>query len=112
MKHLAVFDEYGTGENNPESALYYCKGCGEIIPLSKNETFPPCTNCGDATWMNVAVAGEAGQTYGIGGDSPESGLFLCIKCMKQIIPLAKGDNFPPCASCHASGIVWQMIVHA
>ena len=60
VNDLPVFDEYGTGGNNPESALYYCKGCGEIIPLSKNEIFPPCTDCGSATWMNVAVAGEAG----------------------------------------------------
>ncbi len=112
MNGLPVFDEYGTGQVNPESALYYCKGCGEIIPLSKGERFPPCADCGDATWMAVAIAGEAGKEYGIGGDSPESGLFLCTNCMKQIIPLAKGDNFPPCASCRAAGIKWRMIVHA
>lgn len=111
MNGLPVFDEYGTGEKNKESALYYCKGCGEIIPLSKDETFPPCSG-GSATWMSVAIAGEAGQKYGIGGNSPESGLFLCTNCMKQIIPIAKGDNFPPCATCQAAGSKWQMIVHA
>ena len=108
---MPVFDEYGIGLNNPESALYICKGCGEIIPLAKGDNFPPCA-CGNTKWMNIAVAGEAGQKYGIGGNSPESGLFLCTNCMKQIIPLAKEDNFPPCASCRAAGIKWQMIVRA
>ena len=108
---MPVFDEFGTGEINPESGLYLCDGCGEIIPLSKDERFPPCVTCGSATWMMVAVAGEAGRKYRTGTDSPESGLFLCTACKKQIIPISKGDNFPPCASCHA-GPEWQIIVYA
>ena len=108
---VAVFDEFSTGNNNPESGLYLCKGCGEIIPLSKDETFPPCTDCGSATWMMVAVAGEAGAKYKTGKDSPESGLFLCTNCKHQIIPIAKDDNFPPCASC-STGPEWQLIVSA
>lgn len=64
---VAVFDEFSTGDNNPESGLYLCKGCGEIIPLSKDETFPPCTDCGSATWMMVAIAGEAGRSTELEG---------------------------------------------
>ena len=113
---VAVFDTYTTGSTNPESGLYDCDGCDEIIPLSKGETFPPCATCGSATWRMVAVAGKAGDKYGIGGDSPVSGLFLCTNCKKQIIPIAKEDNFPPCATCtaagQAAGTRWQTIVHA
>lgn len=108
---VPVFDKFITGKINPESGLYLCSGCNEIIPLSKGETFPPCATCGSATWMMVAVAGEAGKKYGTGEDSPESGLFLCTNCKNQIIPIAKGDNFPPCASCK-TGPEWQLIVSA
>jgi len=123
---MPVFDKFKTGEKNPESGLYYCTGCGEIIPLSKDEKFPPCTDCGSATWMMVAVAGEAGQTatwmmvavageagqtYGIGKECEQSGLYLCKGCMNQIIPLSKGEKFPPCRSC-GTNTKWQLIVHA
>lgn len=108
---MAVFDTYRTGENNPESGLYDCDGCDEIIPLSAGERFPPCASCGETTWRMVAVAGKAGQKYGTGKNSPESGLFLCTACKKQIIPISKDDNFPPCATCKA-GTEWQVIVHA
>jgi len=54
---MPVFDEFRTRETNPESGLYLCDGCCEIIPLSKDERFPPCETCGAATWMMVAVAG-------------------------------------------------------
>ena len=108
---MPVFDKSKTGSESSESALYICIGCGEVIPLSKGERFPPCTECGSATWMIVATAGEAGKTYGIGGDSPESGLFLCRGCNNQIIPLSKEDNFPPCRAC-GSNTKWQLIVSA
>lgn len=108
---MPVFDKFGTGENNPESGLYLCIGCDEIIPLSKGEKFPPCAHCGAATWMMVAVAGKAGKTYGIGGDSPLSGLFICTNCKNQIIPLSKGDNFPPCRAC-GNKTKWQLIISA
>jgi len=108
---MPVFDKFGTGSVNPESGLYLCDGCGEIIPLSKDKRFPPCETCGAATWMMVAVAGEADRKYRTGTDSPESGLFICTACKKQIIPIAKGDNFPPCASCRR-GPEWQIIVYA
>ena len=106
---MAVFDKYTTGSTNPESGLYMCTGCKEIIPLSKGERFPPCTDCGSATWMMVAVAGEAGKKYKTGTNSPESGLFICTKCNNQIIPISKDDNFPPCA---CTGTEWQLIVAA
>lgn len=108
---MPVFDKFKTGKTSPESALYLCDGCGEVIPLSKGERFPPCVTCGSANWMLVAVAGEAGKKYRTGTDSPESGLFLCTNCKNQIIPIAKGDNFPPCASCR-TGPYWQLIVSA
>lgn len=108
---MSVFDKFGTGKVSPESGLYLCTGCGEIIPLSKNERFPPCADCGSATWMMVAIAGEAGKTCGIGGNSPSSGLFMCTNCKNQIIPLAEGDNFPPCHSCSIA-TKWQLIVSA
>jgi len=108
---MPVFDKFGTGKVSPESGLYLCTGCGEIIPLSKNERFPPCTDCGSATWMMVAVAGEAGKTYEVGGNSPSSGLFLCTNCKNEIIPLAKDDNFPPHRAC-GGATKWQLIVSA
>lgn len=108
---MPVFDKFNTGQKNPESGLYYCTGCGEIIPLSKGERFPPCTDCGSATWMMVAVAGEAGKTYGIGKNCEQSGLYLCTNCKNEIIPLAKDDNFPPHRPC-GGATKWQLIVWA
>ena len=108
---MPVFDKFKTGGKSPESGLYLCAGCGEIIPLSKGERFPPCADCGSATWMMVAVAGEAGKTYGIGNDGPLSGLFICTNCKNQIIPVSKDDNFPPCRSC-GKETKWQLIVAA
>jgi DNA-directed RNA polymerase subunit RPC12/RpoP len=109
--NMPAFDKFKTGQINPESGLYLCTNCNEIIPLSKGERFPPCTDCGSATWMMVAVAGEAGKTYDIGKNSPQSGLFLCTNCKKQIIPISKGDNFPPCRLCEKQ-TKWQLIVSA
>jgi len=112
---MPVFDEYKIAGINRESGLFICKGCGGIIPLSKGEHFPPCRTCASkgkaVTWMEVAVAGEAGKTYEVGENSPVSGLFLCTGCKHQIIPIAKGDNFPPCHSC-GKATKWQLIVSA
>jgi hypothetical protein len=108
---VPVFDTFTTGSNNPESGVFKCDGCNEIIPLTKDETFPPCAHCGSANWRMVAVAGKAGAKYQTGTNSPESGLFLCTNCNGQIIPIAKEDNFPPCASCN-TGPKWQLIIKA
>ena len=108
---MTVFDKFTTGQTNPESGLYICTGCDEIIPLSKDERFPPCVRCGSATWMMVAVAGKAGEKYKTSVNSPLSGLFLCTNCKKQIIPIAKEDNFPLCPSCKTA-VNWQLIVSA
>ena len=110
-RKMPVFDKFKTGGKSPESAVYICTGCGEVIPLSKSERFPPCTECGSGNWMNVASTGEAGKTYTIGKDSEESGLFLCRGCDNQVIPIAKGDNFPPCRAC-GSGTKWQLVLSA
>ncbi|MDH5770824.1 MAG: hypothetical protein OEZ25_06025 [Candidatus Bathyarchaeota archaeon] len=107
---MAVFDKFTTGQTNPESGLYLCTGCDEIISLSKDERFPPCAG-ESATWMMVAVAGKAGEKYRTGVNSPLSGLFVCTNCKNQIIPIAKDDNFPPCPSCKAA-VNWQLIVSA
>lgn len=112
---MPVFDEYKIRETNRESALFMCKGCGEIVPLSKGEQFPPCSTCArkgkTVTWLEVAVAGEAGKTFEVGANSPVSGLFICAHCMHQIIPISKGDNFPPCRRC-GGATKWQIIVSA
>jgi hypothetical protein len=51
---------YRTGEKCPASGLYahFCKGKGEksTIPLSKNETFPPCRTCGSVKWTLIMAA--------------------------------------------------------
>jgi hypothetical protein len=45
---------FRTGEKCPESGLWehFCKekGEGSRIPLSKDETFPPCRTCGSVKW--------------------------------------------------------------
>ena len=106
---MYVFDKFSTSSDNPTSGLFICEGCGEIIPLTKEEKFPPCTECGDADWIMIAKAGEAGEKYPTGKNSPKSGLFLCTNCKKQVIPIAKGNNFPPCALCR-TGPKWQLVV--
>jgi len=108
---MPVFSRFKTGDTNPESGLFLCTGCGEIIPLSKGERFPPCVDCGSTTWMMVALAGEAGRRFKTGTKSPVSGLFICTNCWSQIIPIARDDVFPPCASCRR-GTDWQLIVSA
>jgi hypothetical protein len=112
---MPVFDEYRISETNRESGVFICKGCGQIIPLSKGETFPPCRTCASkgkgVTWMEVAIAGVAGKTYEVGANSPVSGLFLCTDCNHQIIPIAKQDNFPPCKK-SGKATKWQLIVSA
>ena len=107
---MPVFDKFKPGQKCPESALYYCMGCGEVIPLAKENTFPPC-GCGNPQWLSVAIAGEAGEIYGIGKDCPQSGLYICRDCFNQVIPLAKGDNFPPCRT-SGDKTAWQIIVPA
>ncbi len=108
---MPLFDRFPTGETNRESGLYLCPKCGEIIPLSAGEKFPPCAKCGSTEWVLVALAGKAGMKYRTGTRSPESGLFICTKCLGQVIPIAKGNVLPPCASCR-SGTDWQLIVSA
>jgi len=108
---MPVFSRFRTGDVNPESGLFLCIDCGEIIPLSRDERFPPCSDCGSTTWMMVAQAGEAGSRYHTGARSPVSGLFICTRCWSQIIPIARDDVFPPCASCKG-GTDWQLIVSA
>ena len=111
VENMPVFNKFKTSEINPESGLFLCSGCNEVIPLSKEEKFPPCADCGSATWTMVAVAGEAGKRYRTGTKSPASGLFICTNCWSQVIPIAKGNSFPPCASCK-TGSDWQLIVSA
>jgi len=105
---MPIFDKFKPGKQCEETGLYLCEGCGEIIALSKGERFPPC-RCGSVNWILVAVAGEAGKKYKVGIDSPESGLFICTNCKSQIIPISKGDNFPPCSKC-GKKTEWQLIV--
>lgn len=45
-----------TGEKNSESGVYKCTNCGNTIPLSKGETFPPCGKCRGTNWTLVRKA--------------------------------------------------------
>jgi len=54
---MPVFSRFRTGDVNPESGLFICTGCGEIIPLSKGERFPPCASCKEGTdWQLIVSA--------------------------------------------------------
>ncbi len=108
---MPVYDQFKTGATNTESAIYYCTKCGNIIPLTKGERFPPCHG-GAATWVNVGVAGKAErETLGISKECPQSGLYLCTGCLKQVIPLAKGNRTPPCGKCRKN-TAWKLVVEA
>jgi len=46
----AIGTIYHTGDMNPVSGEFQCVGCEEsgdqnIIPLSRDEAFPPCARC-------------------------------------------------------------------
>jgi hypothetical protein len=41
---------YESGQKCYVSGVYKCTNCGKTIPLSKGETFTPCS-CGDANWV-------------------------------------------------------------
>jgi len=41
---------YESGQKCYVSGVYKCTNCGNTIPLSKGETFTPCS-CGDANWV-------------------------------------------------------------
>lgn len=108
---MPVSDVFKTGNINPESAIYYCKECGNIIPLSKDERFPPCHG-GAATWVNVGVAGTADkETIGISKQTPKSGLYLCVGCHAQVIPIARGNRTPPCGKCRKN-TSWRLVISA
>lgn len=50
---------YSTGQKCPKSGVYKCsKHSSNTIPLSKGETFPPCSHDGGhaATWKLVKIA--------------------------------------------------------
>jgi hypothetical protein len=53
---------FRTGEKNPVSGVFSCVRCENAgrqntIPLSKSETFPPCSKCSAAvTWRLVRYA--------------------------------------------------------
>lgn len=93
------------GQSAPQGLYYQA-----VFYLTKGKMEPAVTTGEPTTWKMVAVGG-AGNKYMTGTTSPESGLFLCTNCKNQIIPIAKGDTFPPCASCKA-GPEWQLIVSA
>ena len=108
---MPVSDVFKTGNTNPESAIYYCKECGNIIPLSKGERFPPCHG-GAGIWVNVGVAGVAEkEKIGISKPAPKSGLYLCTGCHAQVIPLSKGNRTPPCGKCRKN-TAWRLVIHA
>lgn len=53
---------FRTGERNPVSGVFACVRCEQqgrrnTIPLSKGETFPPCSKCNaGVTWRLVNYA--------------------------------------------------------
>ncbi len=53
---------FRTGEKNPVSGVFACVRCenagrANTIPLSKGETFPPCSKCSSGvTWRLVRYA--------------------------------------------------------
>jgi hypothetical protein len=53
---------FRTGEKNPVSGVFACERCENAgrqntIPLSKGETFPPCSKCSAAvTWRLIRHA--------------------------------------------------------
>jgi len=106
---MPVFDKFKPGMVAQETGIYLCENCGEIVAVAKGERLPPC-HCGAPTWILVGIAGEAGKTYKTGQESGESGLFICTKCKKEIIPIAKGNVMPPCNNC--GGTDWQVILSA
>lgn len=51
--------------------------------------------------------------YETGEINRESGDFECLSCkgkgMREVIPLAKGERFPPCAKEGGIAVTWHMI---
>lgn len=105
---MSLFEKFKPGVKAPETGIYMCENCGELIALAQGERLPPC-RCGAPTWILVLLAGKAGEVYEIGTESPVSGLFICMNCKKEIIPLAKGEKFPPCRTC-GEKTKWRVIV--
>ena len=57
-----IGSKFRTGEKNPVSGVFACERCEQsarqnTIPLSKGETFPPCSKCNaGVTWRLTRYA--------------------------------------------------------
>lgn len=58
MKQAKAKQEYRPGETTPESGVYVVIHHGHRaehdVTLFRDETFPPCTRCGDAVRFRLA----------------------------------------------------------
>lgn len=56
-----------------------------------------------------------GTTFRTGEKNPVSGNFVCVRCenagRQNMIPLSKGETFPPCSKCNAAA-TWRLARYA
>ncbi len=75
----------------PRICVLLLHGVCEVIPLAKEDNFPPCA-CGNTQWLTIAVAGEAGSIFGI-GSVPNQGFTFAEGAMKKSFQYLKTNAF-------------------
>jgi hypothetical protein len=75
--------------------------------------FPSALRLRDGAENGECVEMTTQQVYRTGEVAPESGVYRLVSCecvspAQLEIPLAKGERFPPCRTCHGA-VTWQFV---